>query len=508
MSEDVEALHLAAEPEALTRKALVGTGWSGMATAARQVLSFAAVAVLARKLGPDAYGLMGMAALLTNFLLNFKDLGTATAIIQRPAISQKLLSSVFWLNLALGATLSIAVIALAIPAAHFFREPELAPIMWVLSTSFSITASGLVQNAVLTRAMRFDRLAMTDFASAVAGYAIAIPCAYAGLGVWSLVLANIMNAITTTTLYWILCPWRPSREFDRASVRSIAGFSLNLSGFGVVNYFARNADNLVIGRVLGSAPLGLYQMAYNLMLFPIQNISAVIAQVLFPGFARIQDDDARFRSAYTRSCMLIGLITFPVIAGLAVIANPLVRTLLGPKWLPVIPLFQILAPVGLIQSIQTTIGQIFTAKARTDWMFRWGMVQTACLVLSFLIGVHWGVMGVATAYAITYAVAIAYPGFAIPFRLIGLRFRDFAAALLPQIGITAAMVAGCIALLHFIPAIPAAAQLAASVSLGAAIYVGLMLWLRPPVVGHFVEVAGHLRYPGIAKWLRRLCRQA
>ncbi len=506
MHEDL-ALHVTSGPETLTRKALAGTGWSGMATAARQVLSFAAVAVLARKLGPDAYGLMGMAALLTNFLLNFKDLGTATAIIQRPEITQKLLSSVYWLNLALGLSLSLAVIALAIPAAHFFREPELAPVMWALSASFSITASGLVQNAILSRAMRFDQLAIADFASAVAGYAIAIPCAYAGLGVWSLVFANLMGSITSTAVYWMFCRWHPTREFDSGSVRSIAGFSLNLSGFGIVNYFARNADNLVIGRVLGSVPLGLYQMAYNLMLFPIQNISAVIAQVLFPGFARIQDDDVRFRSAYTRSCMLIGLITFPTIAGLAVVANPLVRAILGPKWLPVIPLFQILAPVGLIQSVQTTIGQIFTAKGRTDWMFRWGLVQTGCLVLSFLIGVHWGVMGVASAYAITYAVAIAYPGFAVPFRLIGLRFRDFARALLPQLGITATMVAGCAVLLHFIRTIPAAAQLAASVSLGAILYLGLMLWLQPRVVHVFLEVADHTNFSRLTTSLRRLIRQ-
>ncbi len=151
-------------------------------------------------------------------------------------------------------------------------------------------------------------------------------------------------------------------------------FSLNLSGFGIVNYASRNADNLIIGRVLGSIQLGYYQMAYNLMLAPIQNISSVISQVAYPAFSRIQDDNERFRSAYVRSCALIALVTFPVMAGLAVIADPLVRVILGSKWIGAIRIFEILAPVGLLQSVQTTVGQIYTAKARTDWMFRWGLV--------------------------------------------------------------------------------------------------------------------------------------
>ncbi len=362
----------AAKPETLTRKAIVGSGWSGAATAARQALSFGALAVLARRLGPNAYGLMGMAALLTNFLQTYRDLGTTTALIQCREINQKLLSSVFWLNLVLGGLLALIVVGLAVPASHFFHEPKLTPIMWVLAASFPITSANMVHSALLSRKMRFDRIALSDFGSALAGYLIAIPGAYAGLGVWSLVFANIANAIVGTGLLWFSSGWRPCAEFDYNSVRSIAGFSLNLSGFATVNYFSRNADNLVVGRTLGSMPLGCYQMAYNMMLFPIQNISAVIAQVLFPGFSRIQDDDERFRSAYLRSCMLIALITFPVIAGLGVVAGPLVRAMLGAKWVSIIPLFQILVPVGLIQSVQTTIGQIFTAKGRTDWMFRWG----------------------------------------------------------------------------------------------------------------------------------------
>ncbi|MBV8810931.1 MAG: MOP flippase family protein, partial [Acidobacteriaceae bacterium] len=468
------------------------------------VLSFGALAVLARRLGPDAYGVMGMAALLTNFLQTYRDLGTTTALIQRREINQKLLSSVFWLNLISGGVLALIVIGLAVPASRFFHQPKLTPIMWVLAASFPITAASMVHSALLSRNMRFDSVALSDFGSSLAGYLVAIPCAYAGLGVWSLVFANIANAVGGSGLLWFSCKWRPCAEFDYNSIRSIAGFSLNLSGFATVNYFSRNADNLVVGRILGSMPLGCYQMAYNMMLFPIQNISAVIAQVLFPGFARIQDDDERFRSAYLRGCMLIGLITFPVIAGLGIVAGPLVHAMLGAKWVSIIPLFQILVPVGLIQSVQTTNGQIFTAKGRTDWMFRWGLFASLILVSSFIVGVHWGVTGVAVAYAISYGTLLAYLGFAVPFRLIGLNVGDFLKAFVPQLAITAGMVAGCAALQLTMAETPAIVQLVTSVLAGAVIYSGLMLWLRPPVVYMLLQVTEHLPFPGFSRGLRHL----
>ena len=155
--------------------------------------------------------------------------------------------------------------------------------------------------------------------------------------------------------------------FDTNEIRSVSRFSLNLSGFGVINYFARNADNdIIVGRSLGQvSSSSYYQMAYTLMLYPIQNISSMISQVLLPAFSAIQSDDERLRSAYVRSCMLIGLVTFPLMAGLAVVADPFVRVVLGTKWIPAIRVFQILAPVGLIQSIQTTGGSIFVAKGRS-----------------------------------------------------------------------------------------------------------------------------------------------
>jgi O-antigen/teichoic acid export membrane protein len=495
----------AANEPSLSRKVVIGSSWAAMSNLARQLLSLGCVAILARLLGPSAYGLMGLAALILAFLAGFRDLGTATAIVQRPQVSGRLLSSLFWLNGGLGLLLSVAGYLAADPTADFFKEPKLALILRVVSFSFFVSAIGAVPNSVLARNMAFNKIAIVDFTASLAGYAVAIACAWRGLGVWSLVAANMVTAAWTTTLSFIYCRWLPTVEFDLSEVRSVARFSLNLTGFGVVNYFARNADNVVVGRYLGSQSLGYYQMAYNLFLLPLQNVTSVLAQVLNPAFSKIQTENERFKTAYVRACLFIALVTFPLTIGLAVVADPFVRAVLGSKWIPVIPLLQVLAPVGLFQSIQGTTGQIFVAKGRTDWMFRWGLYSSAVFVTAFLIGVRWGTLGVAAAYSLSYLVFVLYPGFRVAFTLVGLNVGDFFRHFVPQLSVTAAMAAGCLgwmALLRLTGVANPLTILLTTVVVGALLYVGGMLLLRPPVIGDLEDVAESHGNP-----LRRILRR-
>jgi PST family polysaccharide transporter len=508
---EVEATHLTeaeAPSEGLTKRAVRGTVWSAMSTAGKQVLTLASVATVARMLGPEAYGIIGMAAIITGFINNFRDLGTAVAIIQRPSISRRLLSSLFWINIGIGALMCGLVVLTSPAAAVFFKTPELSLVLRVLAVSFLIASAGVVHNALLNRAMSFRALAIVDLGAATLTYLTALICAYRGLGVWALVFANVMNSTASTLGYWIAQRFFPRVEFDATEVRSIAKFSLNLSGFGLVNYGCRNADNLTVGRVLGSAPLGIYQMAYNLMMTPLQNISSVIAQVLFPAFSRIQDDDERFRNAYIRGCMLIGLVTFPVMAGLGVLADPLIRALLKEKWIATVPVFQILAPVGLVQSVQSSVGIIYQAKGRTEWMFRWSIVVLLLTVPAFIIGAHFGVNGVAAGYAIAYFVVLLFPTFAIPFRLIGLRVSQFVKALAPQLLVTVCMTVCCflwLVLLRRLGVTNDWVRLLSGCALGAAVYITGLLVFRLEVVRCLHEVLHSSDNPVLSRfagWIR------
>jgi PST family polysaccharide transporter len=314
--------------------------------------------------------------------------------------------------------------------------------------------------------------------------------AASGMGVWSLVGQTLCQSVVITTLVWIASTWRPRRKLDLIEVRSVASYSLNLSGFNILNYFVRNSDNILIGRFLGSTALGYYSLAYRLMLYPLQSVSRVAGRVLFPAFARIQDNSARFRQAYLRVCVAISVITFPMMLGLLVVARPFVVVVFGPAWMPVATLLMILAPVGMAQSIATIVGHIYTAKGRTDWMFRWGVLSGVVTVCFFIAGLRWGVVGVAVAYAVRTLILVL-PNHAIPFKLIELPVRDLATALWPTLKASLAM-AGSVALLRGVLIRLGVAQpiviLAATVPIGTLVYVGLLLWIRPPVLGDVMRM--------------------
>ena len=468
----------------LAQKTVSGTKWSAVSRFGRQGVGFVITAILARLLSPDAYGLLGMANVIVGFINIIEDLGTSSAIIQQEALTEGLKSSLFWVNVALGLLSTVVVIVIAPWVSILYRQPEVIPILRVLSVSFSISGLRIVQQALLVRGMAFDTLARIELVSSATGGMVGIGMAAAGMGVWSLVGQTLCTSMTTTILLWFPKSWRPKLVLDWTDLCSVASYSLNLSGFNVLNYFVRNADNVLIGRYLGSTSLGYYSLAYRLMLYPLQAVSTVLGRVLFPVFAKIQDENPRFRRNYLRICAAISVITFPMMLGLLVVGRPLVEAVLGHQWMTVATLLMVLAPVGLVQSIATTVGHIYTVKGRTDWMFRWGIAAGISVILFFVVGLQWGVIGVAASYAI-WSIFAFYPNFAIPFRLIDLPFSDFVKALWPTLKISL-MMAGCVAIWRLILASIDVTNswvvLISSVLLGSGVYGGLLLWRRPLVL--------------------------
>jgi PST family polysaccharide transporter len=276
-------------------------------------------------------------------------------------------------------------------------------------------------------------------------------------------------------------------------------FGINLTGFQVLNYVSRNADNLLVGRFLGSAPLGYYQMGYMLMTYPINNFAAVVSQVVYPALAIIRDDDERFRAAYLRTCRLIGLVIFPLMLGLAITAHPFVRVFLGPRWMSVAALLAIFGPLGAAQSIYTTTGLIYNTKGRTDILFRWSMLASTTYLLSFVLGLRWGILGVAGCYAFAWTLLMV-PSFVIPFRLIHLSGIRFLGALWPTIAysVIMAFVAGAwrLALWHW-GVQNSVLELVTTVIVGGATYIALILWRHPPVVDELSAVLRASTHPAL-----------
>ena len=408
----------------LTTKTVQGVGWTGASQAMRLTLQLGIIAVIARFLTPEDFGLVAMVAVFTSFILIFRDFGLSAALIQRKELHEEHLSSSFWINVMAGFLLSLAMAALAPAIALFYNEGRLVLITIFLGSTFFISSFSIVQSALFVKEMKFKSLAIVEITALFISGIVAIVLAVAGFGVWSLVWQQITMNFIMTVLIWILSRWRPRFFFRWNRVQEFLGFGLNLTGFNFVNYFNRHLDNLLIGKFLGSIPLGFYNLAYRILLFPIVNISWVIGRVMFPGLSAIQADKNRVKDVYIKATRYIALISFPLMIGVLIVAPEFVRVVFGPQWERSIFLIQILALVGFIQSVGTSVGWIYMSQGRTNILFKWGIITLFVYTTSFILGLKWNVEGVAVAYAIA-SLLLAYPNFAIPFRLINLRVGYF-----------------------------------------------------------------------------------
>lgn len=407
-----------------------GVKWTSVSTMGRRVLALLANVVFARLLVPSDFGLVAMAGVLLGFIDIFKDLGTGTALIREKELSEERLSSVFWLNAGFGLAMTLTVMALSPLVALFYHEPRVQGVLIGMAPSFFISSIGIVQSSLLTRQMAFVNLAKIELAAALLSYVVGMIAAALGQGVWSLVYQVLTNTLLGVALMWGTSGWRPKLQFHWPEVKPIMSYSLNLTGFNIFYYFSQNVDNLLIGRFLGSEALGLYDLAFKLMSFPMQAISAVFARVMTPYYAQAQDDLPRFRQAFLQVGASIAFVTFPLMIGLLAVRGHFVLAVFGRDWLPVTTLLAMFAPIGAIRSIQTTTGSIFIAMGRTDLQLRWGVVSNMIVLAGLAIGLHWGAVGVAAGISIT-VLLLLYPNFAIPLRLIELPVRRQVAVLRP-----------------------------------------------------------------------------
>ncbi len=419
-------------------------GWSATSQIAQLLMAILISAILARLLAPSDFGLIAMVLVFSNFVAIFSTFGLTSAIVQKREVSDEALSSTFWINAGLGALLTFALAASAPLIAAFYSEPRLTPLVVFISTTFFIGSLNNVHTALLTKRMNFKAIAIIGICSIAFSGPIAVCLAFLGYGVWSLAWYTVLSTAFSVAFTWVYAGWVPRFLLGLQHVRGLLGYGANLTGFSFVNYFQQNMDNLLVGRFLGSAPLGFYNLAYNLLVFPMNNISAVVGRVMFPALSIIQHDKQLVRDAYITANRYVAAISFPLMTWVLVTAPQLIRVVYGPKWIPVIPLVQIFAIAAMEQSIGANVGWIFLSQGRTDVLFKLGTFTTVLVVISFVVGLRGGVEGVVIAYTVATYLA-AYPVFAIAFRVIDMKVKD---ALAPLWSVTlAALTLGIVAFL-------------------------------------------------------------
>jgi len=276
--------------------------------------------------------------------------------------------------------------------------------------------------------MDFRADARAQVVGALAGAALALGAALAGAGAWSLVLQALAASAVTLLLTTVEAAWRPGLGFSWSSIRPLVSFSSGVFGSNLLGHATRNTDNLLIGKFLGSGPLGHYALAYRLMLYPLNHVSWVISRVLFPTLATLQHDLPRLRGAYLASLAGIATVTFPMMLGLLAVAPDFVRVVLGEQWMAMRTVLEVFCVLGLIQSVGTTVGTLYMSTGKTRLMFLTNLAFTPLCIAAFAVGLRWGIEGVAIAYALVSGGWL-YGSLALALRTVELRMRDFHRAL-------------------------------------------------------------------------------
>jgi len=422
----------------LKKKVFTGVKWVALANVFQQILSLVSIVIFAKLLSPDDFGAFSILMVFTGFLAIFSDMGTSAALIHVEKPSNQLLSSIFYFNLFIGATLATGLILFSAPIASYFENPQLKVLLQIVSLNFIIVSFGIVQRTLLQKNIDFKHLSLINSLALLIGLVCGLTAAYNGLGIYSLLIQMIITSLLGTGLIWYHASWRPQWYFSLDEIKKIWKYTSNLSVFTIINYFSKNADNFLIGKYLSISALGVYSIAYRIMLYPLQNISSILMRVLFPAFSKLQNDDEKFRKVYLRVIFYISLISFPIMAGLIATANIFVDVLFGDKWQGLAMLLIILAPSGMMRSIFTTVGTIFMAKGNTDTQLKLGTVNAILTVIGFIVGLNWGVNGVALSYLIVNLIMF-YPTFKISWGQIGLSVKDGLAEIAPIFTISTLM---------------------------------------------------------------------
>lgn len=467
----------------------LGSQWS------KFVLQTASTIVLARLLTPEDYGLVGMITALVGIGDALWNLGLQAATIQRREITHRQVTFFFWLQGSIGLLLTLATDALAFLIVGFYDKPQLYPIIFVYSTYFVISGFLSQHLAVLTRQMRFTSIAVIEILSIAVGLALAIGMAVAGAAYWAIVAQALGTLLVRLALYWYTSGWTPGRPRYERGMGPMLRFGLNLAVNNALRYAGSNADNVIIGKMYGTAPLGVYSRAYNLLLLPLRQVEMPVGRIAIPVLSYLQDQPERYRRYYRTAVTGLSLVAMPVVAALAALSHEVIAILLGPRWSAVAPIFQVLAIAGILQIVSSPNRWIFTSTGRTGRQAVWALISQPILIGSFVVGAPWGVVGISWAYTIATLVMLI-PAFLWAVKDSPLRIGDVWAAAWRSL-VLAGLVFGVGSAAHlWLPADSPWLVVLAGGGCAAAIVGGALLWwpsIRADVAELRRAVAGRRR---------------
>lgn len=453
------------------RKVLSSLAWQGSAQLFGQLTSWASTIFVIRLLDPGDYGVMAMATLFVSFVLMLSDLGIGAAVVQAEHLDDDDLSAiqgfVFVFN---GSGFAITLLGSGLIAA-FFEEPRLVPILNALSACFLMLAFYVLPQSRLMRDLEFDKKAKVDFATLATSALTALGCAVAGFGVWSLVAGTLVTHLVRAVGFNLARPGSPRPRWSTGRGARFLRFGSVIVADRVLWFLYSNMDVTIAGKLLGKELLGFYSVALTLAAIPLDKVVPVLTQVAFPAVARIQQEPERVRANMLQALRYGNTVFLPVFWGMAWVAGDGLPLLLGEKWATAVVPFRLICLILPLKALAALLPPALFGVGRPIVNVGNMAISLALLSAGFAIGAQSGLRGLAMAWVLVYPLVFAITA-TRAFAVLGIRWRDLAAALAPAVAAASAMSVGVWGVSALAVDWPAALRLAAAIAAGGAVYLG------------------------------------
>jgi O-antigen/teichoic acid export membrane protein len=400
--------HALAQPAVadLKRKSVVGGFAAVSAQGAKFVVQTATMMLLARLLSPEDFGLQGMVVVVTGFLGLFRDAGLGSATVQKHDVTHEQTSTLFWINVAIGAVLATLCTAMAPLVVAFYHEPRLYWVAVVSGLAFFFNGLAAQHGALLQRGMRFVTQAQIDVLSLTVSSAVGVVMAMLGCRYWSLVGMVMANSIVSAAAVLLAVPWVPGPPRRRSGIRSMLHFGGLATCNSFVVFLAWNAEKILLGRFWGADALGLYGRAFQLVTLPVQQLNTAVTGVAFPALSRIQHDAGRLARSFLKGYAVLISLTVPVTISCALFPDEIVRIVLGTKWMEAAPIFRLLAPVALVFAVANPLSWLVMSTGRAGRALSISAATTPLVILGIVLGLSHGPIGVALGYSLAMTLLI------------------------------------------------------------------------------------------------------
>lgn len=392
----------------LKDKTVKGVIWSAVDRFSAQGIQFVFSILIARLLLPEDYGVIAMLGIFMAVSQTFIDSGFGTALIRKIDRTETDFSTVFYFNIAV-ASVFYAILFFSAPAiANFYETPLLESVTKVVALNLIINSLSGIHNAKLSIAIDFKSRAKISIITTLLTGAVGLWMAYAGYGVWALVVQNLFSSVLRTVMLWIIVKWHPKLVFSWKSFKELFSFGSKLLASGLLDTLYNNIYTLVIGKVFSPSTLGVYSKANALAEFPSSNITGVLQGVTFPVLSTIQNEEERLADAYKRFLRLSAFVVFPLMVGLSAVADPFIRLALTDKWEGAIILLQIICFALMWYPIHAINLNILQVKGRSDYFLKLEIIKKVQGVLFLVVTVPMGIVAMCCGKVISSLISLIW----------------------------------------------------------------------------------------------------